>query len=501
MGIGRASALILAAFALLCPVTHAGGFGVVSVGGEANAMGGAFRGVADNWTAAYYNPAGYAGIKDNLIGGDYNFVHWRNEITPNYRWDLENKLYETGITNDIQVFNRHDFNSTPIGGIVLKVPLFGESTIGFSAYQPFDYHVHWEMYEQVLAYNDSLRIPQNQFENDFDVATFQATIAKTFKDGKLALGLGLEVNRVSLYYSNVAFRDNPYLEIDPNWEGADRPFDKILQWSENSASGYGLGVRLGAMFKASEKMNVGASIHLPGKVGLTGDGNVNYILPKLAHPIGQGGSPTNLLTSGGKVIDSSLMEVDVTLPGSFGLGLAYKFSEKFQLSADVAYTMWSQFEGFDFEYTEHKGFRGAADSASYLDGQNNRVYYLRDFFQTEPDAPVEWDDALTLAGGFKFAYNPNLELMGGVSWDQSPATSNNLQTPLAIDLGEKLGIHGGITVHVQEWELTFSTSYIKHPEEDVSEFVDLNNDGLFDSFPGSYKAETYLTTFSFNYRF
>ena len=68
MGIVRVSAIILVVVTLLSPVVSASGLEGFGVGTRAAAMGGAFRAVADDWTAAFYNPAGYANIYDNQLG-------------------------------------------------------------------------------------------------------------------------------------------------------------------------------------------------------------------------------------------------------------------------------------------------------------------------------------------------------------------------------------------------------------------------------------------------
>ncbi len=93
MGIRRIAVASVLALALLGSSALAAGFANTGVGLKARAMGGAFRAVADDWSAAMYNPAGYAFLKDNQLGGNAAFMHLRNEMTPNYRLGGE---YEVG---------------------------------------------------------------------------------------------------------------------------------------------------------------------------------------------------------------------------------------------------------------------------------------------------------------------------------------------------------------------------------------------------------------------
>ena len=44
-------------------------------------------------------------------------------------------------------------------------------------------------------------------------------------------------------------------------------------------------------------------------------------------------------------------------------------------------------------------------------------------------------------------------------------------------------------------------SYIDCPDLSISGLTDPNEDGMFDSFPGDYKAETYETVLSVSRRF
>ena len=54
---------------LSCPrLASAGGFEGPGLGARAESMGGAFIGVADDWTAIYWNPAGLAQLHGAGVG-------------------------------------------------------------------------------------------------------------------------------------------------------------------------------------------------------------------------------------------------------------------------------------------------------------------------------------------------------------------------------------------------------------------------------------------------
>ncbi|MCK4373217.1 MAG: hypothetical protein KAW61_08715, partial [candidate division Zixibacteria bacterium] len=159
MGIVRVSATGMAVLLLLSSGVAASGFEALGVGSKATAMGGAFRAVADDWSAAYYNPAGYADLLDNQLGANLALFQYRNEITPDYRWGGE---FETGMINDRLGYNFDEILNNPSAGLALRFPIFGESVFGFSIYQPFDYNVKWNLYQPLSTYNSKLTLPDNQ---------------------------------------------------------------------------------------------------------------------------------------------------------------------------------------------------------------------------------------------------------------------------------------------------------------------------------------------------
>ena len=495
MGIVRASAVVLAALVVLSAGVLAGGLDGLGVGPQGVGMSGAFRAIADDWSAAFYNPAGYANVYDNQLGGSVSLIHFRNEITPEFRWAGE---FESGMVNDVAGYNKHEVLSIPSAGFIVRLPVWGEMVFGLSAYEPFDYNTTWKLYEQPAAYNEDLRPPTNQFTNNLDVVAFQITAAREFSEDKLSLGLGLALLRADLLHNNVYFRNNPYLAIDPDWKDADRPYDKIVHWSQDDGYGFGFGIRGGLLYKLSERMNVGASFFYPSKITVSGNSAVEYYMPHVHFTDQDGDDPLGveaLLKSGTKVVDSADFDCEITMPASIGGGIAYQAGEKLLLSLDVEYTFWSQFDGYFFEYSNHKltanpQFQAAATSPE--------VY---GFLTSDLSKSVDWNDAAAFMAGARYDWSEGLTLLGGVSIDQSPAADNEYFSTHFMDLGTKVGLSGGFIAHIQQWDIGLTTSYVGQPDADDVMLVDIDGDGSVDTFAGDYKAASYNTSLMFNYRF
>ena len=493
MSIVRFSATILVIIALLSPGLAASGFENFSVGIQARGMSGAFRAVADDWTAAYYNPAGYAFIQDNQLGGTVGLIHLRNEIVPDY---VIGGVYDIGMYNDVTNYNNHQIYSNPSGGFVARLPIMGETVVGLSAYQPFDYNITWEMYDLPLAYNDSLSVPGDQFSNNIDVVAFQLTLARELVEEKVSFGLGLQVLRADLIYSNLIFRESPYLDTPLGV----RPWDLITEFNKNDGSGWGFGIKGGLLIKLNDKLNMGITGHLPFDITVKGKSRLEYFMPRNTDILTPGGeegedylpgTPEYLFASGSLIADSADFETKLKLPASFGMGLAYALTEKLTVALDAEYTLWSKYDGLDFVFTNHDGLTGAADTS----------VMLTEFFTQDISNPVEWQDAAKVAMDLKYDFKSFITLLAGASFDQSPARDAVEFTPHLMDTGTKYSYSTGVIYHHDQWDFGLAGSITTYPDLTVENLVDTDADGLPDNFAGEYKASTYETVLSFNYRF
>jgi len=492
MGIVKFFATAIILFALLSPAPFASGFLNSGVGTTAMGMAGAFRAVANDWSAAYYNPAGYAYIRDNQLGGNMALVHVRDDLTPTYRFG---GVYETGVYNDRVDYNEHKIFSNPSAGLVLRLPYGnGEIVGGLSAYQPFDNNISWTLYDLPRAYNDSLAVPRDQFTSNIDVVAFQLTLAKELKPDKLAFGIGLQLLRADIYYTDITFRYNPLGQ-----PFSVRPYDRIPEWSKNDGYGFGFGLNAGLMYKLNDKLTLGISGNIPTKVKVDGSARLEFYMPKIStlvdNPDTTGvdaGTVGYLFAAGSRVVDSADFKTDLKLPASFGIGLAYNVSENLVIALDAQYTLWSRYDGLKFTYSNHQGLKGAADTAAVA----------RQFFTTDLVRSVTLSDAGRVALGAKYNRGPYFTFMAGVAADQSPERRTVEFMPQLVDTGDKLSVSGGAIWHYrQQWDFGISGTYTHAPDLKIPALVDWNQNGFDDSFPGTYKASRYETVMSVNYRF
>ncbi|MFQ5608519.1 MAG: OmpP1/FadL family transporter, partial [Candidatus Zixiibacteriota bacterium] len=343
------SALFVLALGFAPPAAHAGGYSH-DIGIRAQGLGGAFRAIADDWSAVAYNPAGLAYIADNHIGFSNGFHHNRFTYTPDFSLSGSSGIVppDAGYLNGQEVSNRHEIGWTPEAALIVRVPVWGESVLGLSVHQTFDQDLDWTLFEGVQGYSTfdfSSLAPQ--FSIDMDIVNFQATFAREFAEDKFSIGLGVAVVRADLIHRSITLRDNPL-------PGVVRPFENIPEYTTANGNGWGIGGQLGVLWKPTEKLRVGATFTPKTTITASGDATLDFYLPSdSALRLSEGylpGSDEFLLTTGFELKTTTEFETEVVAPASFGLGVAYDLSEKVTVSLDGVYTLWSQYEGFAFMY-------------------------------------------------------------------------------------------------------------------------------------------------------
>lgn len=475
MGMIRSTVSLVIALLLFCSSVFASGFQTSGIGGKARGMGGAFRAVADDWTAAYYNPAGYAFFADNQLGFSQGFSHPRLELTPQ-----NSTSYDIGVYDEL-LYNRHEILSMPAGGFAVRLPLFGEIVWGLSGFQPFDNNVTWTVWEPDAAYNNTIgaNFPKDQIKADIDVVAFQMTTARSFSNDRFAVGLGIQLLKVNIWTRDFIVRPNP--------EWNNRPKDFVAEFTNNEGDAWGFGLNIGLMYKVNEKFNIALTATLPTEIDIEGTATQQYVMPSANATdttLFMGGTPDSALRI------SSDFKTTLKLPGVYGLGLSYQLGEKLTLALDAEYTVWSDYDGMSFAYSNYDMSQAASDSSSF------------DFFQQDVSNPAVWENTGKLALGAHYTHTDVVSFMGGVSAEQSPLRNSRLFTPMFVETGTRYGFSGGMMLSFERWELGLITSFLYYPDDrNINWAVDSDNNGVDDSFPGLYSAAGIETILSVNYRF
>jgi len=469
-------AAILAVALLFARGAEAGGFALSGVGSKAIGMGGAFRGLADDWSAAYWNPAGLTQIENSEVNAMLVAITPRPEYTPNiyyYGLDVGYRNGKTYYPNDKTIFIP-DFSG------FMKLQGIKDFTAGLAVYVPYGLGGEWNLFrgENPSDLDLFLPFPWIDHKADLNVIDIHPTVAKAFMDGRLSLGAGLSIQR-----GDVTFQKT-YLKPS----GLPVPHENLIINSVLEGSGWGYGANFGILYNLSEKLRLGISGRTAGTLKLKGDADqelytfanedLRNVLLAGSYTAADSARVMFLFTSFNHIATLNA-EADLKTPADIGFGLCYKPSEKLTITSDVAYTFWTRLDSILIELD---GSDPAGNPA-----QNNAVV-------------LDWENTLRFSAGLEYWAVKYLALRLGYYLDPSPVP-NQTFTPLIPDIGDKNSFNLGAALRVTGLELSYNFEYISFADRTVGSLSDLNRDGVFDNYPGSYKSTLYASHVSLTYRF
>lgn len=329
---GRTLSACLAFLVLLPALASANGFYVPSVGPSASAMGGAFIGLADDYSAVHWNPAGIVKIQGTeasfsahdliLLGSrDGSIIYWDPVNTPDnfaIQGVRATTLTEHRIAPGFFMYS----NAGPLGGLFSKIGLCG--------YTLAEYGATWDA-EDVADGFVSHPLNFNEIFRNGDAPSYESSIrgyvlspvvARRFSD-RFSIGVSGHALYASLGMTNGGWvAEGEYIHNPPAPDEYHLHLDPYEMTEE--LTGWGYGATVGMLFRATDQLNVGATLRTPMTVTLDGDVEVTSTL--------------EAYTS-----ESQTEEFEFTFPMWAGVGVAYEdfLFEGTVLTADAQWTQWS----------------------------------------------------------------------------------------------------------------------------------------------------------------
>jgi long-chain fatty acid transport protein len=260
---------------------YSNGLNVNGTGSKANSMGGAFIGLADDYSAVFWNPAG-------LIQMDTSNLAIMGDIV------IPKMTYEFALAG-IDATSKSKIYPIPFAGY-FKV-LSPKAVVGFAIYAPSGIGAAWNG-----ADLKNLTAPDPtayKWESMVMAVTAAPTFAYKFSS-KFSIGVALNLNYGML--------------------NEDMP--AIGQYTER-IKGMGFGATIGALFKPAKLLSIGVSYRTPSKIKLSGTAE----MPGAA-ALGLAGE--------------SDIDREITWPQWIGVGIALKPTPKLTITADAQYTNWGK---------------------------------------------------------------------------------------------------------------------------------------------------------------
>ncbi|MGA2298096.1 MAG: outer membrane protein transport protein [FCB group bacterium] len=280
---------ILSLFIILSVYSYSNGLSLNSIGPKALGMGGAFIGIADDYTAVYWNPAGIVNLKKAQIA---------LFVTDDVPWSTYH--YDPGYPR-MGVDAKSKTNHYISPGVSGYIPfLNGDLSVGLGVFVPAGLGSEWYGGDFKLLTNGA----SLNWKSKIMAYSFSPVIAYKF-DKMLSIGAALNI-----YYATMDMSQ-------PSGS---------FQYTE-SGNGIGYSGSLGLLFNPFDMLSIGLSLKTQNTVKLKGTANTNEFYD---------------LKIGG--IDSSPYSRDLAWPTWFGAGIALRPFDGLTIAFDAQWSNWSKTE-------------------------------------------------------------------------------------------------------------------------------------------------------------
>jgi len=432
--------ILVCGAALLClsGFVLANGFNLNGLGSRAVAMGGAFVGLADDFSAVYWNPAGIAFFKEKTVGL-YGF-----DVVPKQTYTLS--LGNAGLV-DSETESKHY-----LGGLATYIhPVNENLVVGIGIFTPSGLGAEWNGVDFALLSGGNATL---DWRSQVGVVSFSPVLAYKIND-KIAVGVSLNIN---------------YGMFDlAKWAGAKAqdipipPYSLLLDLGQEDVSmkGWGYGAGIGVLVKPSDTFSAGLSIKTPYTVKLNGDAEISGFT-------GLGLNAT------------SEIDADLTFPLWVAGGIAAKPIEGLTLSADLQWTQWSKVDVVKLNFTDPVWTNLLGESG-------------------DDEIPFRWKDAMQIRIGAEYMLPNGLAIRGGYYNDPSPTPDKTMNVLLpsydfnAITLGVGYGVNG--------LRFDAGVEFLMAKERDIDLTKTLIDPEWDSAVPGIYNMNIIVPALSLSYSF
>ncbi len=360
---------ILIAFCVVSAGTAFGnGLSLNNVGIKALGMGGAYIGVADDYSATYWNPAGLTQIKGAQIG------LFTMDIMPTatYKYDA------AGI--DAQTDAMHYIGPSLMGYMPV---LEGDLALGLGIYLPSGLGAKWNGDDlTALSGGPGAATPGKSFEWETRLGAYHFAPSVAYKiNDMFSVGAALNVSYAFLEIKqprDLLMQDSSGAIVP----GQDRAVDSQY---EEDGSGIGFGGTIGVMIKPHDKVNIGLTFRTENTVAMTGTAKLDAF------------------KAYGK--EETDYERDLSWPMWFGGGIAVELMEDLIVALDLQYSQWSATQDEIATTYDKWGELMTPEQAAIV---------------------LHWEDAMQIRFGIQYGVNEDLTLRAGYYNDPAPAPDETL---------------------------------------------------------------------------
>ena len=339
----------LAVVFVLPSLAPANGLNLNGLGSRAQAMGGAFVGIANDFSAVFWNPAGAAGFRKDMFG------FYTVDLIPVGAYRVPSLIPESPYRVDAKTKTSHY-----LGGLAAYYkPISSKVVVGLGIGTPSGLGTMWDGAD----FSELTDGTVYDWSSKVGVISISPLVAVKLGD---AISVGATFN---LNYGMFS------LKMPGGNADLDEGTVELGQYEENM-NGWGLGATFGVLVTPSEKFGIGLTVRTPSTVSFNGTAN----MPTL--PVYE-------------VPGSSDLKRKITWPLWIAGGVSFRPVPRLLLSADVHWTQWSKLDRITTDYLD-----SAWQTLVEMSGLDVRVLAWKDATQLRFGAEYTLNASTALRAGY-----------------------------------------------------------------------------------------------------
>jgi len=431
--------LALALFLGLSSLALANGFNLNSLGTRALSMGGAFVGLADDYSAIFWNPAGIAQFKTKYLG------FYFTDIIPRSTYFFQRPTPSGLLTVvDAKTKTKHY-----LSGLAAYYHPISESLVaGVGVYIPSGLGAAWNGDDFTNLTNGTAY----QWQSRVGMITIAPAISYKIND-VVSVGATLNVN-----YGMFSLKTHT-----GNVELAEAPYQLDLGQYDESLNGWGFGATFGVLVKPNDKLSFGATVRTPSRLSLSGNISIQNI---------------DLLSPNFK--NQSEANMDLTSPWWIAGGVAFRPIKDLTLTADLQWTQWSKEQDLETTFKDQYW-------SLFMEASGGNMI------------PLKWKDALQIRVGAEYMLYQNVAVRAGYYYDPAPAPDRTLNVLLPSHSFNVVTLGLGYDLNGLVLDFGFELLFGKGREVDFAKWA--LDPAYAEAMPGKYGMNIYVPNISISYKF
>lgn len=397
----------LAVLFLACGLL-ANGLNLNGLGARPASMGGAFVGLADDFTAVFWNPAGLALLKGRTFGlaGDFLLPSARFTLDPTFSMETKSKGYGAGLVGYFQ----------PIGDRIV---------VGLGAYTLSGLGADWasQGFEEALVYP----LPPAYFTPSLESYRWRSFIGSITLAPSIAvrindwMSFGATFNLSYGFFQTSQWAETAVLPTKP-------PTLVNLGQRDLDVNGWGFGATFGLLIKPIDWMSVGLTWRTQTNMSLSGTTGIEN-LDRLGLPV------------------SSDTSLDVPNPTWLAGGIAVKPVDRLTVTFDLQWTNWAKFGTIELVFADPEWAEALTDEAALV---------------------LNWKDSLQVRGGVEYDLG-KFALRAGYYYDPAPAPDETMN--VLIPSFTYNSLNAGFGYAKDRWKIDFGLEYLVGKDRTIIEGV------------------------------